>query len=301
MNNASIKVSICMLTYNHEKFIAQTLDSFVNQQTNFEVEVIIGEDASTDNTKKICLDYSNRYANILVSSEEKNIGMMTNFVKTLNRCSGDYVAICEGDDYWTDSLKLQKQVNFLQNNPEYVGCFHNVSEMKDNKIINHKKHNYIHNVFTQDDIINYNPIPALSIVFKNIFKGNYPLWFVDCKMGDWPLNILLSSHGKFKYIDETMGVYRIHENGSYIKFSKEKWFRDVTIPTFNTLQKNTDGLLSKKIFIRKIKDQVYLSKITRQFSQYCINIYTIFKYNKISNYTFRDCIYLLKDYFNNTI
>jgi hypothetical protein len=112
---------------------------------------------------------------------------------------------------------------------------------------------------------------------------------------------MLASYGNFKYLDETMGVYRIHENGSYFNLSKEKWFRDVTIPTFNTLQRNTAGLLSKKLFIRMIKDRLYLSKITRQFRQYCLNIYILFKYQKISNYSLRDCIYLLKDYFNNAI
>ena len=106
-------VSIASITYNHEKFIAQAIDSFLMQETDFDFEIIIGEDCSTDDTLKIIKEYKAKYPDIIkLITSESNVGMMTNFIRTLEACSGKYIALCEGDDYWTDTLKLQKQVNF---------------------------------------------------------------------------------------------------------------------------------------------------------------------------------------------
>ena len=112
---ADVKVSVAMITYNHERFIAQAIESVLMQQTDFAVELVIGEDCSTDGTRAIVRDYGERYPErIRLLLPEHNLGMMPNFVATLKACRGQYVASVEGDDYWTDPHKLQKQVDFLE-------------------------------------------------------------------------------------------------------------------------------------------------------------------------------------------
>ena len=121
MNKSNILVSVCMITYNHEKYIAQAIDSVIMQKTNFDYEIVIGEDCSTDRTREIVLEYKTKHPDkIKLLLQEKNVGMMQNFIDTLKACSGKYIALLEGDDYWTDPNKLQKQVDFLEVNTEYA-------------------------------------------------------------------------------------------------------------------------------------------------------------------------------------
>jgi glycosyltransferase involved in cell wall biosynthesis len=119
------KVSVCMITYNHERFIAQAIESVLEQKTAFDFELVIGEDCSTDNTRTIVMTYSQKYPNqIRALIREKNIGTGQNLFKTINECKGQYIAHLDGDDYWTDPLKLQKQVDFLDAHPSYSLCCH---------------------------------------------------------------------------------------------------------------------------------------------------------------------------------
>lgn len=118
-------VSICCITYNHEAFISGAIDGFLKQETNFDYEIIIGEDCSTDNTRKIIDKYANKYPGLIqVITSDSNVGPVLNEYRTLLAAKGKYIAFCEGDDYWTDSLKLQKQVDFLEANTGYSVCFH---------------------------------------------------------------------------------------------------------------------------------------------------------------------------------
>ena len=123
----NLKVSVCMVTYNHEKYIAQAIESVLMQKTNFDYELVIGEDCSTDKTKKIIIKYQKRYPKIIrIILNKKNLGAGLNFVQILEACKGEYIALLDGDDYWTDPVKLQKQVDFLDNNPYYSISSHNV-------------------------------------------------------------------------------------------------------------------------------------------------------------------------------
>lgn len=121
-SSATPMVSICMITYNHESYIKQAIDSVLMQKCNFAFELVIGEDCSTDNTFKICQELAKNNPQIKLLPSISNLGMMPNFIRTLEACEGKYIAICEGDDYWTDPLKLQKQVDFLGANEEYGLC-----------------------------------------------------------------------------------------------------------------------------------------------------------------------------------
>ncbi|MDQ3815609.1 MAG: glycosyltransferase family 2 protein, partial [Armatimonadota bacterium] len=125
--SSAMKVSIVMVTYNHEKYIAQAVESVLMQETNFDYELIIGEDCSQDKTRAIVMDFQRRFPErIRLLLPEKNLGGSgkTNFLQTLAAAQGQYVALLEGDDYWTSPHKLQKQVDFLDSHPECAICFH---------------------------------------------------------------------------------------------------------------------------------------------------------------------------------
>ena len=123
-----MKVSVLVITYNHEKFIAQALDSVLMQETDFIYEIIVGEDCSSDQTRKIVLAYGEKYPDkVRLLLPEQNLGMMYNFITTYRACRGQYIAILEGDDYWTSDRKLQKQVDFLDSHQDCTACFHNVN------------------------------------------------------------------------------------------------------------------------------------------------------------------------------
>ena len=119
-------VSVCMIAFNHERYIAQALDSVLKQETSFPVDIVVGEDCSRDSTRRILLDYAERHpGRIRPLLADRNRGMMANFLSTLAACRGRYVAVCEADDYWLDSGKLQKQVDYLESHPECAVSFHN--------------------------------------------------------------------------------------------------------------------------------------------------------------------------------
>ena len=125
MVSDNIMVSVIMITYNHERFIREAIDSILMQKTNFDFEILIGDDASTDGTGKIVQEYADRFPNkIHAVIRSTNIGATKNSYDILCRAKGKYLASCEGDDYWTDEYKLQKQVDVLEKNPQYVACVH---------------------------------------------------------------------------------------------------------------------------------------------------------------------------------
>ncbi|MEO8405358.1 MAG: glycosyltransferase [Chitinophagaceae bacterium] len=219
-----IKLNVCMITYNHEHFIAQSLDSILKQKTNFPFNIIIGEDFSTDNTRQICLDYEKKFPDkIKVLKRDKNVGMMPNLIEVFSHCTDKYIAFCEGDDYWIDPLKLQKQVDFLEKNTDYAICCHDYWFMKGNKKYNTKKEQT-----PEDSDLTYllrkgNYIGTLTVVYRNhpdFYK--HMQQFVMAPFGDYVMHTGAAMHGKIKYMDEKMAVYRVHGGGMWSTTSTEK-------------------------------------------------------------------------------
>lgn len=127
MDDREVMVSVSMPVYNHEKYISQAIEGVLMQQTNFKFELIIGEDCSNDGSRRIIQDYEKRYPDIIKAIYHPvNIGVKNNAISIYRRAKGKYWAICEGDDYWTDKHKLQKQVDFLENHAQYSAVYHNV-------------------------------------------------------------------------------------------------------------------------------------------------------------------------------
>lgn len=259
------KLSVCLITYNHEGFIRQTWEGILMQQCNFDFEIVVGLDKGTDRTEQIlkeCIEKSPRPVKLL--STEQNLGMVDNWMRTLFACEGEYVAILEGDDYWTDPTKLQKQVDLLDRHPDYAFAFHDVNVQYDNTAetqplagVRNKS------VFELEDII-LNPwfIPTCSVVYRNKFLPRFPKWLASKKLIDIPVEMLLASQGAIGYIGERLATYRIHTGGvSHIQWSgKEKVFEFSTIPVFKAFDKFTNGKYRQLIRKRLEKDYLQLMK-----------------------------------------
>jgi glycosyltransferase involved in cell wall biosynthesis len=220
-DRADVKVSVAMITYNHEAFIAQAIDSVLMQQTDFEVELVIGEDCSPDGTRSIVRDYAEKHPGIIKALlHPQNLGPAhgpgkNNLVSVLRACRGQYIALLEGDDYWTDPLKLQKQVEFLEAHPECAICFHNVMvTYMDQQRTSHffcppdQKE-----ISTLKDLLINNFIPTCSVIYRRGLFGEIPNWFHELPIGDWPLHVLNAQYGHIGYLDEGMAVFRIHAGG----------------------------------------------------------------------------------------
>ncbi|SRR6266568_8537904 len=215
----SLKVSVGMITYNHAEFIARALDSVLMQRVPFDYEIVIGDDCSTDRTQDIIQDYQRRWPDrIRPFFYDKNIGMSRNFKRSLESCRGEYVAILEGDDYWTDPDKLQIQAEYLDAHPDCALCHHRVEHIgwpdarpiRDYPPLRYRtERSPVHALA----MINY--IQTCSIMFRRKWLPLLDDEFLDLKLGDWPLCVLLSRHGWIGYIDRNMAHYRVHANNSW--------------------------------------------------------------------------------------
>lgn len=214
--NETIIVSVFMITYNHEKFLSKALDSVLMQKTTFPFEIVIGEDCSTDGTRAILKEYELKYPNIIFPIyHENNVGAMRNAYEfTLPKCKGKYISCLEGDDYWTDPLKLQIQVDILEANEEFSLCFHNAELLYENQKTKERQlfREYDKSVYSAKENINKWIIPTASVVFRNVMiDRKMPAYFDNVVHGDFALFMWLGDFGKFYCINEVKSVYRRHD------------------------------------------------------------------------------------------
>lgn len=214
-------VSVAMLTYNHQNYIAEAIESVLMQQTSFKVKLIIAEDFSLDTTRQIVLDYQKKYPDkIKLILQNENVGASKNNISLFENLEGKYIAALEGDDYWTDQLKLQKQVGFLEENGDCSLCFHGANYINNNsEIIS------IHRPLRIPDNYKFGMKDAIlggggfittnSMVFHAKYIKKIPSWMDDAPVGDIPLMLVLASKGKIGYIDQIMSVYRVASLGSW--------------------------------------------------------------------------------------
>lgn len=225
MNKDLPKVSVVTITYGHEKFITETLDGVLMQQYPGPVEFIIANDNSPDATDEVVKKYflenpvpSN--FEIKYTKHETNKGMMPNFIWALQQATGKYIALCEGDDYWTDPSKLQKQFDYLEKNPDCSLCFHAYKRIINNdensSIITRAKNVRSDNKFeTKDAILGGGGFMGTnSMFFLSKFIQNIPQWMITAPVGDLPLMLLLASKGKIGYIDDVMSTYRVSSSSA---------------------------------------------------------------------------------------
>lgn len=214
--NNDLFVAIWMVTYNHESYIAQAVESVMMQQTNFDYKLYIGEDCSADGTIEICKKLKEKYPKkIDLFLNAKNLGASQNAQQIYKACTesgAKYIAMLEGDDYWTDPLKLQKQVDFLEANPEFSMCFHNYYTKKEG-LLKEAKPSPLEVLSLSDYIKSKAGIQTLTVLFRNDIKPIIPKELVKSVMGSYFVFIRLAEIGKLKYIDEPMAVYRVHSGG----------------------------------------------------------------------------------------
>ena len=219
------KVSILVTTYNQENLVTQAIDSILTQEVNFAYEIVIGEDASSDRTREIVIGLGKQHPDkirvLLRNREEadrdRRVGLAgkINYLNALRSCRGQYIAILDGDDYFTSTHKLQRQVDFLDTHPECAICFHNVLAVYDDdskapeKLCSADQQH----ISDLEQLLWGNFIPACSIMYRREPIVDIPDWFLTAKMGDWPLNIFKAQYGKIGYLDEVMAAYRVHVAG----------------------------------------------------------------------------------------
>jgi len=211
------KISVIITSYNHERYIKQCVESILEQKGNFNLEIILGDDCSTDKTPEILEQYSEMYPNTFKRMPNKdNIGITKNLKRCLDACTGEYIAICEGDDYWTDAYKLQKQKDLLELHRDYSMCFSALM------VYFETTNTFILNVLpgqdfiTTEDLIGRNYIANFSCcMYRTSIVKRLPIGIFDLYTADWMFNIACSQLGKIGFTRDPLSVYRIHAKGAW--------------------------------------------------------------------------------------
>lgn len=283
-NDDNIMVSIYCLCYNHEKYIRDTLDGILMQDVDFEYEVIIHDDASTDHSQEIIKEYMEKYPNhiraILQTENQYSKGKKITNEYILPNLKGKYVAICECDDYWCDKYKLKKQVDFLEKNPEYSLCTHSFWVVDSNKeyISKCKRMGRGDGDIDIEDIIMNKDLPqTATFMYRKQYRVEMPQLFIDCKVGDYPLFLYFSTKGKCYYFDIVMSHYRRHGNGSWVT----RMHSDDEVFEAHIL--NLMELLSKYDIYTKYK---YTEIVKRRIDQ--CNLMILKRYKRISDFKNND-------------
>jgi glycosyltransferase involved in cell wall biosynthesis len=222
-NNYVPLVSICCVTYNHERFIRDCLDGFIRQQTNFPFEVLIHEDASTDSTADIIREYEEKYPQLFrCVYQTENQFLKQNVLLNIlfKMAKGRYIALCEGDDYWIDPSKLQKQVDILRSDSGCILTFHNTLDITP-EASTPKYSQGLKDRFYIKDFVNFFYARTVSMMFRNP-EQELPSQFQYMRVADWPIAIWLMQFGSARYIPDVMAAYRIHNAGIYTRLSSSK-------------------------------------------------------------------------------
>lgn len=245
------EVSIYCCTFNHEKYIRDALDGFFMQKTDFEWKLVIHDDASTDGTQAIIREYIDKYPEKIVSilQTENQYSQGIDLKKIMSKyLKGKYIASCEGDDYWTDPYKLQKQYDFLEQNPEFSGCYHNIVELNNKgEQVTSKEFPYKEEFEIEKRLNAKLPGQTASAFYRNIYmllSDSQKQKFFECKAnGDRKIAVTLSCLGKIKFLKNCMAAHRV------IETEGDSWHARVYGK--NMTQKKLEGWISLKEYTRE--------------------------------------------------
>ena len=259
-----VMVSACIITYNQEKFIRDCIEGAINQQVDFSFEIVIGEDGSTDETLSICKGYAIKYPHLIrLIPGDGNKGMMKNWLSTIKSCKGKFIALCEGDDYWTDPLKLQKQVDYISAHPNCNLVFTDAKVWSENtQELLPNWANIVREKYAFKDLIERNVITTCTVLFRNPHQNaaisNYLLKF---KIGDYPLYLFLLRSGYAYFLNEETAVYRQHGGGVFSLGGPEN-FINTNVEVLNSLMQEE---LSKqeRYYVKKSLVKWHYSKAVR--------------------------------------
>lgn len=274
--NSNPLVSVAMPVYNHGAHIAKALDSILMQKADFDIEIVISDDYSTDNTREILKTYYEKHPDkIKLLLTENNRGVNQCSLDIFQNCNGKYLAFLEGDDYWINENKLQKQIDFLEQNPEYIGCFHD-AEIISNPEADISKHNQYHQEFKYysqfnryrpdffpRDVIERNIIPTASLVVRN--SNNIPDFFKAfndiCLSLNWAFQIFMVKNSKFYYINEPLSAYNDHPGG----ISKTTSLNSFKLSNIKVLKRFVN-----ETHLRYVRNSIYRT-ITEEYRQILIS------------------------------
>jgi glycosyltransferase involved in cell wall biosynthesis len=219
-----LKVSVSITAYNHEPYIAQAIEGALAQETDFDFEIVVGDDCSTDGTREVILDLARLHpGRIRPIFPAKNFGDGGKriFLETIRACRGSYIATMDGDDYWTSPRKLQSQADFLDLHPDCSMCFHDVLKVYEDGSRPPARYNGPEQprFFTLEDMLQRCLPAACTPLFRREVLDGLPDWYLDLRFGDWPLYILAAQRGPVGYLDEVWGVYRVHPGGMWSRLS----------------------------------------------------------------------------------
>lgn len=218
-------VTVCIQTYNHADFIGECLESVLKQKTTFPIEILLADDDSCDGTRDICFSYAKKYPEkirLFLHSRKNNITIRdqpsSTFIALYNfyKARGKYISICEGDDFWGDPLKLQKQFVFLENNPCYSLCYHNyeIINSSGSLIISDKAFPLVDDLNPRELLLSFKHPATLTIFFRNVINDYFPEESTRVLALDTFLTSFLGNFGAGKYLEEVApSFYRIHSGG----------------------------------------------------------------------------------------
>ncbi|MBQ2857748.1 MAG: glycosyltransferase [Bacteroidaceae bacterium] len=293
MDKNNIIVSIICLAYNHEKYIRQCLEGFIMQKTNFTYEVIIHDDASTDKTATIIKEYESKFPNIIKPIYQKenqySKGIKIGDTFLYPKARGKYIAECEGDDYWIDPLKLQKQVDFLEENPNYTMCCSDAIIKTTESILDWSRYPQNQDVLIEDIIINGGWfIQTASLIYRKNILDKYPDYCKNCHVGDYPIMLWAGINGKIRWFAEKQVIYHYSMGNSWTSRIKKENIANLIlgwrseIDMLSGLDSYSKGKYTQAFRKRKVS---FIHKLTVNHPQYYNEISTAFQdvkqlYNK---------------------
>ncbi len=270
------KLSVLTLTYNHEKFIEDNMRSVLEQDVDFPIQHIIADDGSSDDTQDIILDYASKYSHIVPVFQKNRSYGPRNVRALFDLARSPYVAICEGDDYFCNSGKLRKQLEFLEANPHFSVCFHPVKVLWDDN--SHPESVFPPperlprktNAFLPIDLLRTNFIPTPSVMYRWRFTKGVPDWFnANCLPGDWYWHLLHAEQGKVGMLPDVMSVYRRHANAIWVAaetdiIEQKARFGIKELRTYVTVDEHFEGRYRQILYPLIINEFITLLDISRK-------------------------------------
>ena len=221
------RVSVIITSYQHERYIAQALDGVLEQSPDVPFELLVGDDASTDGTRAIISEYSEAHPHtVRTYFPDRNLGLggKAIFGELISRSSGEYIAMLDGDDYWTSPDKLRRQVAYMDAHPKSSMCFHNVLCHYEHESRPDHPYNSSDRASTlgMAEVLDRFPMASCSPLFRREALDPLPAWYFEMPWGDWPLYFIAAQHGAIHYLPDVLGVYRLHEDGMYASLPRLK-------------------------------------------------------------------------------
>lgn len=281
----SIDVSVVVLTYNQEKTIGRTLDSIIGQYHKCTYEIVIGDDASSDNTRAVCEEYASRYPDIIqINAPHVNLGVVKNYEETINRCRGAYRMGCAGDDWWSNPNKMQMQFEYMESHPDCVVCYGGFTEYYEATGLERVKKPIKMSGDTFECLLKMNPVcaPTSCIRMSAFRKYDFHEFIAQgFLVEDWPNWLALSQHGTFDTIDESLVTYTI----SYGTLHNNKKFvtRKKYLDNFHKMRQYFTKLRGKEDVYKTLIENVYHKSIGDTAVKYGERKIALENYMKVNN------------------